>query len=297
MISNLSALQVLDRLPESLIVTDPSGNILYVNEAFSKVTGYTGAEAIGQNPRILKSERHDAEFYRRIWQNIEKTGFWQGEIWNRRKNGEIYLENLSISVVKDAEGHPTHYLGVFNDITEKKITEDRLKFLAYYDILTGIPNRTLAINRLAKTLSRARRHKKMAAVLFMDLDMFKKVNDSMGHNMGDNLLKAVAERLKICVREEDTVSRIGGDEFAVILADISNRDDAAKIARKILDSVGSPVTVSGVKLFITPSIGISFFPADAEDAEGLIKCADRAMYNAKDHGRNNYQFYIDYQRS
>ena len=297
MIADLTALQVLNRLPESVVVTDPSGTILYVNEAFCKVTGYAATEATGQNPRMLKSGRHDAEFYNHMWQSIRETGFWHGEIWNKRKNGEIYLENLSISAVKDAEGRPTHYLGVFSDITDKKIAEDRLRFLAYYDFLTGIPNRTLAVNRLSQALSHARRYHKMAAVLFMDLDLFKKVNDSMGHNMGDQLLKAVAVRLKLCVREEDTVARMGGDEFAVILPDILNRDDASKVANKILDRVGQPVNAEGVELFITPSIGISFYPADAENAEVLLKCADQAMYRAKDRGRNNYQIYGDDQKS
>ena len=297
MIPNLTALQVLDRLPESVVVTDPSGTILYVNEAFTKVTGYAGSEAVGQNPRILKSGRHDEEFYRHMWQSIREMGFWHGEIWNKRKNGEIYLENLSVSAVKDAEGRPTHYLGVFSDITDKRAAEERLRFLAYYDFLTGIPNRTLAVNRLSQALSHARRRHKMVAVLFMDLDLFKKVNDSMGHNMGDQLLRAVAVRLKLCVREEDTVARMGGDEFAIILPDILNRDDASKVANKILDRVGQPVNAEGVELFITPSIGISFYPADAENAEVLLKCADQAMYRAKDRGRNNYQIYGDDQKS
>ncbi len=288
---HLTALQVLDHLLEGVIVTDTSGNIAYVNDAFCSVTGYAREEAIGQNPRILKSGKQDEKFYKQMWKSIQEAGFWQGEIWNRRKNGEIYLENLAVSGIKDANGRIAHFLGVFSDITDKKMAEEHLSFLAYYDILTGIPNRLLALNRLSQALSHARRYKEIIAVLFLDLDYFKKVNDTMGHSVGDQLIKAVAERLKGCIREEDTVARMGGDEFCVILTEISKKEDASKVAQKILDAVSETVTLSGIKLFTTASIGISFFPSHSNDADTLIKLADQAMYQAKDLGRNTFQIF------
>jgi len=268
------------------MLTDSRGTILHVNPSFSRVTGYSQEEARGENPSLLKSGRQNEEFYRRMWSDLSKTSFWEGEIWNRRKNGTVYLEKLTVSAMKDKEGCVTNYLGIFSDITDQRNADDRLNFLAHFDILTGVPNRHLALDRLSQILTHARRHHKMAAVLFLDLDLFKKVNDSMGHSVGDQVLKVIAERFKAVIREEDTVARIGGDEFLLLLNQISKREDAVMIAKKAIQTVSTPIHLSGNHIFITTSVGISIFPQDGNNPEELLKRADQAMYQAKDQGRN-----------
>lgn len=288
---DITALQVIKNIRDGVMITDSQGNIQIVNAVFSHVTGYLAEEVIGKNPRLLKSGRQDAEFYKRMWTCIHETGYWQGEIWNRRKNGEIYAEWLSISAIKDDSGRVTNYMAIFTDITGRKISEERMSFLAYYDALTGLPNRLLLRDRLQQALSQANRYKKLTAVLFLDLDYFKTINDSFGHLLGDLLLKAVAERLKECVREGDTVARLGGDEFVIVLVGIDHCEDALKVAQKIIPIISKPFHIDGNEILISTSIGMSLYPTHGHDPENLIKNADIAMYTAKDHGRNSYRLY------
>ncbi len=287
----LLAAKVLENMNESVIVTNADREIISVNPAFTKVTGYAEDEVIGKNPRILSSGRHDDEFYRKMWSIIHREGMWEGEIWNKRKNGEIYLEGVTISAVKDEQGQLIHYVAVFRDITENRRLEEQIEFQAYHDTLTLIPNRVLLYDRLNQAIARARRNQKQLAVMFLDLDRFKRINDTLGHSTGDQLLKAVSERLTGIMRDSDTVARQGGDEFIILLPEIEDIQDAAAVAEKIIETLKKPFFLEGHELFITTSIGISIFPDDGSDRETLIKNADTAMYRAKEQGRNNYQFY------
>lgn len=285
------AAHVFESTLEGVMVTDPNGKIVLVNPAFTAVTGYTPEEAIGKTPRILYSGKQDAEFYVNMWASIHETGHWRGEIWNRRKNGEVYLELLTITAIKDECDKTIYYAGVFSDITERKRYEEQIKHQAYHDALTGLPNRFLFHDRLSQALAHASRNHEMLAVMFLDLDRFKLINDSLGHAVGDQLLQAVARRLTGCLRKVDTVSRLGGDEFTVIIPQITREKDAAKVARKIISALFSPFVLNGHEFFITTSIGISLYPTDGTDIETLIKNADTAMYRAKEKGGNHYQFY------
>jgi diguanylate cyclase (GGDEF)-like protein/PAS domain S-box-containing protein len=282
------AARVFESTNEGVVVTDTDGIILTVNNAFERITGYGAAEVKGQNPRILKSDRHDELFYRTLWENILTTGQWQGEIWNRRKSGEIYPEWLTISAVRDTAGETTHFVGVFADISAIKESEQHL---AHHDPLTGLPNRLLFNARLGHALQRARREQAQVAVLFLDLDRFKNVNDSLGHPAGDRLIQAVAGRLKGCVRDQDTVARLGGDEITIIAEDIRHSRDAAAVAQKVLEAFARPFALDDQEVYITASMGVSLFPDDGGEVATLVKNADAAMYRAKAQGRNNYQFY------
>jgi diguanylate cyclase (GGDEF)-like protein len=246
---------------------------------------------VGRKPSLLRSGRHDDAFYQALWTTLDEAGVWQGEVWNRRRNGEVYPVWQNITAVRDGEGRVTQYIGIFSDITEKKLSEDRIQRLAHYDVLTGLPNRLLFNERCQHALRRAKRERHQVALLFLDLDRFKHINDSLGHPAGDRLLRAVADRLRAAVREEDTVARLGGDEFVVILEDLSEAQDAALVSRKLLKALGEPFLLDGRELHITPSIGISLYPRDGGDVTALVKNADAAMYRAKEAGRNNYQFY------
>jgi diguanylate cyclase (GGDEF)-like protein/PAS domain S-box-containing protein len=276
---------------EAIIVTDANQRILSVNKAFSEVTGYSAEEAIGQTPRLLKSGHHDPAFYEAMWGEIEEHGFWQGEINDRRKNGTLYPSALSISAVRDNAGRISHYVAVFSDITERKASEARIAFLAQHDALTGLPNRALLHDRLEQALANAVRRQKRIALLFLDLDRFKTINDSLGHMMGDQLLQGVALRLSACVRETDTVSRQGGDEFLIVLTDVEVPADAARVAEKILDRLREPFQINTQQLGTSFSIGIALYPEDGQDVESLMKNADTAMYHAKESGRNTYRFF------
>jgi diguanylate cyclase (GGDEF)-like protein/PAS domain S-box-containing protein len=283
---------IFENLSEATVVTDAENKIVSVNPAFTRITGYGPNEAIGRNPRIMSSGRHDKEFYRAMWTSINETGHWQGEIWDRRKNGEIYPKWLSISTIKDKHsGKVRDYIAIFSDITERKEAEKRIQFMAHYDALTGLPNRALLYDRLSQNLSHAQRNNKRVAVLFLDLDRFKTINDSLGHTVGDLLLQSVAERLKECLRAGDTVARLGGDEFVVILPDLEDADYAGLVAGKILECVAEPHVIRGRDLSTTASVGISVYPQDGGDRETLIKNADVAMYKSKEAGRNNYLFF------
>jgi len=289
--SNLSARQVIENIHEGIMITDATGRISTVNPTFCKVTGYTPQEAIGKNPSFLKSGKHPKSFYKRMWEAIHKKGFWQGEICNRRKDGAFYTEWLTISMIKNKEGKAIHLLGVFNDISQKKKAEETIRHMAYYDPLTDLPNRSLFYDRLKHNLAQASRSKNLLAVLFLDLDRVKIINDSLGHAIGDQLLKSVAHRLTQSLREVDTVARMGGDEFMVILPGMERPEDIAIIADKILHSLKPPFKFGKHVLYITASIGISIYPFDGKSPEILSKNADTAMYRAKNLGRNNYQIF------
>ncbi len=285
--------QIIDASLDGVIITDADGIIESVNPAFSKLTGYSPEEAVGQTPALLKSGRHDVSFYEELWNTLKENGYWQGEIWNRRKNGEIYPEWLTITQVKDDFGGEHKYAGVFSDISERKESEEQIRALAYYDALTGLPNRRLFQDRLGLALPQMRRHKQKLAVMFIDLDLFKRINDTLGHDVGDGVLCEMAERLKECVREGDTVSRMGGDEFTILQPDIKDAANAVQLATRIITSLRKPFTTGGHELMVTSSIGIALYPNDGETADDLTKNADTAMYRAKDLGRNNYQLYTD----
>ncbi|WP_412480678.1 putative bifunctional diguanylate cyclase/phosphodiesterase [Azonexus sp. IMCC34839] len=283
--------RVIAESREAIIVTDPQERILAVNPAFTTVTGYSAEEAIGQTPRILQSGQHDRDFYLNMWQSLTTTGHWQGEVWDRAKNGRIYPKWLAITAVRDEQDQIANFIAIFSDVSEHKATLAQIQFLAHHDALTLLPNRALLQDRLTQSISSMQREAGKLAVLFMDLDRFKNVNDSLGHNIGDGLLKSVAARLRHCVRETDTVSRFGGDEFVIVLARLRSADDAAMVADSILKAVAEPIRIEGYELRVTPSIGISIGPDDGADPAVLIKNADAAMYHAKERGRNNYQFY------
>jgi diguanylate cyclase (GGDEF)-like protein/PAS domain S-box-containing protein len=276
---------------DAIMITDARTLIIAVNKAFCEITGYREEEAIGQTPAILSSGKHDADFYRDMWKRLKETGHWSGEIWNRRKNGEIYVEWLTLNTVKNNRGETSHYVAIFADITEHKQAEEHVHHLAHYDALTDLPNRTLFNDRLGQALIKAQRNHGRAAVMFLDLDRFKVINDTLGHSIGDLLLQEVAARLTGCVREGDTVSRLGGDEFVILLPEFRDAEDAYLVAQKLLAAAALPFELLGHELHISASIGISFYPDDGASAEVLMKNADVAMYRAKEMGRNNYQFY------
>jgi diguanylate cyclase (GGDEF)-like protein/PAS domain S-box-containing protein len=262
-----------------------------VNRAFTEVTGYPLDEIQGRDPRILASGRHDRDYYRAMWASLLETGHWQGEIWNRRKDGEIYPEWLGITVLRDAENRIVNYIGIFNDVSVRKAAEERIQYLAHHDPLTGLPNRILLQDRLQQALARAARQQQGVAVLLLDLDRFKTINDSLGHAVGDRLLQSFGQRLNELVREGDTVCRRGGDEFIIVLNDSRRPEDAARLAEQIQGTLTRPFASEGYDLVSSVSIGISLFPTDGQDAETLLRNADLAMYRAKEHGRNNFQFF------
>ncbi|MBI5918580.1 MAG: diguanylate cyclase [Nitrosomonadales bacterium] len=276
---------------EAILIADANRKIVAVNPAFVEITGYTPEEAIGNDPRMLSSGKQSAEFYQTMWDSLNATGQWQGEIWNRKKNGVIYPEWLSIGVVKSHRGEVINYISSFSDITKRKEAEQKIELLAHYDSLTNLPNRALFADRLRVALITAGRSGKKAALLFLDLDKFKQVNDTMGHLAGDLLLQSVAERLKSCVRESDTICRQGGDEFLILLAEVGTAEDVARVAHKIIEAMSASHTIGGKELVVTFSIGISIYPDDGLDSETMIRCADDAMYQAKQAGRNNFKFY------
>lgn len=285
------AFKVFENMNEAVLVTDADNSCIMVNQAFSAITGYTLEELKGKNPRMMSSGRHDAAFYQEMWKSLFSTGYWQGEIWNRRKNGEIYPQWLSIVVVRDERDKTRNFIAIFSDISERKNVDERLYFMAHYDPLTGLPNRSLLHDRLLQAITYAKRQGTRVAVMFLDLDRFKTINDTLGHSMGDLLLQAVAERLKGCLRTSDTVARLGGDEFILVLPDLRDSDHAGKIAQKILDLLGRPYSIRDMELHTSASIGISVYPEDGISNEELISNSDVAMYRAKDNGKNNFQFY------
>ncbi|VAW73031.1 Sensory box/GGDEF family protein [hydrothermal vent metagenome] len=284
--------RVFESTMEGIMITNTKGTILAVNPAFTEITGYTAVEAIGKTPEILHSGHQDEAFYEDMWRTLLATGHWQGEVWNRRKSGEVYPEWLAITAIHDDSGKTSQYAALFSDISEQKKNAKQLAHQAYHDSLTDLPNRLLFDDRLNMALAHAQRNNTMLAVMFLGLDRFKNINDSLGHAIGDRLLQDVAERLTQSMRQEDTVARMGGDEFTILLSHILHADNAAEVAEKILAAFEQPLHIDGHELFITFSIGISIYPGDANQSESLKKNADTAMYRAKERGRNNYQFYI-----
>ncbi|WP_232222197.1 bifunctional diguanylate cyclase/phosphodiesterase [Thioalkalivibrio paradoxus] len=286
------AAAVIESTRDGVMITDLSPRIVSVNPAFTQITGYDEEEVVGQNPRFLQSGRHGPDFYLAMWKSLRNAGHWRGEIWNRRRDGKVYPQWLSISRVLDEHGRPIHYTGVFTDISEIKRTEEQLQHLAHHDPLTDLPNRLLAQVRLEQAIARARRNRYQVAVLFLDLDRFKTINDSLGHPVGDHLLVEVAKRLAGRLREQDTLARLGGDEFLLILEQPRDPEAAGQLADVLLKLLEQPFVIeNGRELFVSASIGISLFPDDATTVTELIQHADAAMYQAKSRGRNTYQFY------
>jgi diguanylate cyclase (GGDEF)-like protein/PAS domain S-box-containing protein len=276
---------------EAILITDADRNILTVNPAFEHITQYSAAEVLGKNPKILSSGKQTHEFYALMWGTIAIAGKWSGEIWNRRKNGEIYPEWLSIAAVKNGQGDVINYISSFSDITKRKEAEQRIEFLAHYDSLTKLPNRALFGDRLRRALLLADRNKYKVGLMFLDLDKFKEVNDTLGHLAGDQLLQSVADRLRECVRASDTICRQGGDEFLILIEEIDSNIELTRIADKIMDTMSRPHLLGELSRTVTFSIGAAMYPDDADDEQSLIKCADRAMYLAKESGRNNFKLY------
>ncbi len=292
--SNLrQAAAVFENTIEGVIITDANATILDVNPAFSQITGYNREEVIGQNPSILKSGRHGQDFYEAMWQSLDSNGYWRGEIWNKQKGGSVYPELLTISAVPGANGLTRAYIGVFNDISVIKKSEEQLHYIAHHDALTGLPNRLLFLSILEQRLAQAKRQGTSIAVVFIDLDHFKSVNDSLGHTVGDELLKAFAARLKALLREVDTVARQSGDEFVVLLDHMRGQDEAIVAIERLRTVFDEPFAASENRLRVTGSLGISLYPQDGTKAQELMRNADAAMYRVKDEGRNSYQFFTE----
>ncbi|MCU7852928.1 MAG: EAL domain-containing protein [Candidatus Thiodiazotropha sp. (ex Monitilora ramsayi)] len=284
-------LQAVEQSPVSVVMTDTKGDIEYVNHAFEEATGYKASEVIGQNPRILKSEYTPPAYFQDLWEAIISGHSWQGELQNRRKNGTLFWERAYIAPVLDESGTTTHFLAVKEDITLQKQQEDKIIHQANYDSLTDLPNRFLTLDRLSQLIKEAQRKNDLAAVLFLDLDDFKKINDSMSHEVGDKLLIQAAKRLQESVRTEDTVSRLGGDEFIVLLGSLSTTEDVYPIAEKLLSSFREAFLLDGRELILTASIGIAIYPNDGDDPAELLRNADTAMYQSKEQGRNTYNYF------
>jgi len=289
------SLQLAERVIESsfegIVITDENVRIEFVNPAFTQLTGYTREEVIGRTPQILSSGRHDAQFYQRMWQSLKNHGYWRGEIWNRRKSGELYLELLTITAISDDNNRVTHYAALFTDITQDRHNEEQIRQLAYYDALTGVPNRRLLEDRLDHAIRHAHRTGLLLAVIFIDLDEFKKVNDSLGHSVGDELLLQFTNRVRGCLREDDTLARLGGDEFIVLLPEMANTEHVLAVADRIIDTGSRPYEVQGHTLNVGCSLGISLYPDDGKTVGELINGADVAMYRSKRDGRNRYHLF------
>lgn len=282
----------VEHSPASIVITDLDANIEYVNPAFSRLTGYSLEEALGKNPRILKAGDQSDEFYKELWDTLIKGEEWRGEFHNKRKDGTLFWEMASISPIFDSHGNISHFVAIKEDFTERKEMQDKLEQMAQFDMLTGLPNRRMFLDRLVQTVALAQRNNQRFALLFVDLDGFKLINDKHGHEAGDRVLKTVAARLSACVRISDTVGRIGGDEFTIILGSLTNYNDAGQVAEKILSAMKRPISLpDGGTDFIGASIGISVFPEDAQDGNGLIVAADNAMYEVKRSGKNSYRFF------
>ena len=282
-----------DKSGEAILISDSENHIITVNSAFTHKTGYSKDEVLGKNPRILSSGQNSPETYQKLWLALEKENFWQGELWDRKKSGEIYPKWISISAIRDNQNQLKFYIASFIDITERKQAEERIEQLAHHDILTGLCNRFSLEDRMKQSLALARRDNKKIGVFFIDLDRFKQINDNLGHQTGDKLLIEVAKRLKQCVRDSDIVARIGGDEFIIVLTGLNEINQLIIIVENILKNIEQPYTINGTTLNTSPSIGISIYPDDCESVDELMKNSDTAMYHAKEQGNNNYCFFTE----
>lgn len=285
------AASVFSHTREEIIITDHNANILEVNQAFTNATGFTRAEVINKNPRFLKSGRQPPEFYKDMWKALLKEGVWAGEVWNRRKNGEVYAEMKTINAVFDQQGRITHYVAIGSDITSMKEHQAQLEHIAHYDMLTNLPNRNLLSDRLSQSMLQCRRNKTSLAVVFLDLDGFKAVNDHYGHYMGDELLIALSLRMKGVLREGDSLARIGGDEFVAVLTGLINVEYCESILERLLLSASEPITIGDVIFRVSASIGVTLYPQDDADVDKLMRHADQAMYTAKEQGKNRYHLF------
>ncbi|MEW6563135.1 MAG: diguanylate cyclase [Pseudomonadota bacterium] len=274
----------------AIMVTDESNRIVSVNPAFTEITGYEFHEVIGQMPSLFKSPRQTPELYEQMWQALNRDGYWEGELWNRHKNGRDYAEFLTISTILDKHGELYRRVAVFTDITEKKHASDLMWRQANYDHATDLPNRRLFFDRLEQEIKKCHRSQQSLALFFLDLDRFKEVNDTHGHDIGDKLLRQAALRINNCVRDTDTVARMGGDEFTVILSGLTETTRVRAVAQNILNALVQPFSIEGIEAEVSCSIGIALYPLDAPDQDALIRRADAAMYAAKSEGRNRFKF-------
>ncbi|MCQ8128457.1 diguanylate cyclase domain-containing protein [Methylomonas rivi] len=286
------AASVFTHAREGILITDVDGRIIDVNDTFTAITGYSREEALHRNPSMLKSDRQNKAFYAAMWADLKEKGEWSGELWNRRKNGQLYAEILTISAVRDAQGNTQHYVALFSDITPFKEYEQQLERIAHYDALTGLPNRILLADRLRLAMMQALRRGQKVAVVFLDLDGFKAVNDTFGHDMGDELLTALAGRMKQTLRESDTLARLGGDEFVAVLVDLPDTEACLPLLSRLLTAASQPVVYGESAMLVSASLGVSFYPqAEDIDADQLLRQADQAMYQAKMKGKNQYHLF------
>lgn len=283
--------QVIEQSTEGIMITDSDNLILSVNRAFTRITEYQADDVLGQNPKMLSSGQHDQAFYRSMWFSIQRQGYWQGEIWNKTKTGHVYPQWLSITAIQDAQNQVTHYLGIFSDISEKIQAAETIWRQANFDLLTGLPNRIRFYDRLQQDIRKAGRSQEKLALMFIDIDRFKEVNDSVGHNRADTLLKVVAERLVSCVPDTDLLARLGGDEFTVILNEVPDVDVVERLATQIMQQLSLPFELEGKQVYVSVSIGITLYPDDAGDGDALLKCADQALYAAKSEGRSRWRYF------
>jgi diguanylate cyclase (GGDEF)-like protein/PAS domain S-box-containing protein len=283
--------KVFEHTEEGIMITNADRELIDVNEAFSKITGYSREEVLGKNPRFLKSGYHDDDFYQMLWQIIHAVGHWNGEIWNRKKNGDVYPEWITISAITDDVGIVSHYVGIFSDISLLKQHEKQLKHIAHYDALTGIPNRVLLVDRMKQAIAQTHRDKKMLAVCYLDLDGFKPINDSNGHHIGDLVLIKISERIAHTIREGDTLARLGGDEFVILLLGLEKMDDCIHSMERLLENISKPIVIGNQLVTVTASIGVTIYPTDDYEADALLRHADQAMYKAKQSGKNRYFLY------
>lgn len=283
--------KIIENTSEGVMVTDCHGRILSINSAFTDITGYSAEDAIGNTPKILHSNRHDTTFYKTMWERLLSTGHWQGEIWNRRKNGELFLEWLTIDCVPGITSDKKSYVGIFTNITDIHRNNERIRYMAYHDPLTDLPNRALVNDCLLHAINLSQRKLTQMAIMLIDLDRFKYVNDTFGHDVGDILLQNVAKQMQACTRKTDIVARLGGDEFLIIMEFVEKSEYCAKVANKIIQEISTPFTIHGHTVQIGASIGIALYPKDGEDASTLMKNADTAMYQAKHDGKGIYHFY------
>jgi len=275
----------------AMTISSHDNKIIAVNHAFTQITGFQEHEILGKNPRILSSGKHDKQFYEDMWAALSHDKKWNGEIWNKRKNGELFLEWITINAITNSAGDITHYCSIFADITERKAAEEAICRLTYNDPLTELPNRRAFMERLEEHLSHSKADQSLFAILFLDLDNFKDINDTLGHNIGDAVIKETALRLKTCIRDDDLIARLGGDEFTVCLTNLNTADDASTVAQKLLDAMTSPFILEEERLYFSFSIGIALFPEHGESTQELLKHADQAMYHAKFSGRNKFSFF------